>query len=354
MSGRRRAASGERRAGGGALWREASWRHRLEYVAFRSVTGAFGAAPEGWADRGGAGLGWLAARVGKPRWGVVSNQLERAFPEADGRWRDDVGQRCYAHLGAEAVAMLRLARLDRRKVRERTRLIGREILEEAAEAGRGILLVTAHFGNWELAGASITARGFPLDVVAARQRNLLFDRRVNLSRERLGMRVIPRGEARQGVLESLRAGRFVGILGDQDARRAGIFVDFFGRPAATARGPALLALRAGAPFATTFCIRLPGRRPRYEVRIERLSLRATGGGAAALGDGGTAEGTRGLDGRAGPSGNLAARVAALTQAHTSRLEALVRRHPEQYFWLHRRWKTPPPETAKELPEHSRV
>lgn len=311
------------------LWREASWRHRLEYVAFRCVTGGFGAAPEGLADRFGAGLGWLAARVGKPRWGVVSEQLERAFPEADEGRRRDVGRQCYAHLGAEAVAMLRLARLDSRKVLARTRMIGRDVLEEAAQAGRGIVLVTAHFGNWELAGASITARGFPLDVVAARQRNLLFDRRINVSRERLGMRVIPRGEARRGVLESLRAGRFVGILGDQDARRAGVFVDFFGRPAATARGPALLALRAGAPLATTFCIRLPGRKPRYEVRIKRLPLPAS-------------------DARPGSPGNLAARVEALTQAHTARLEALVRRHPEQYFWLHRRWKTPPPEAASEL------
>lgn len=318
------------------LWRDASWRHRLEYAAFRCVTGAFGAAPEVVADRGGAGLGWLAARVGKPRWGVVGEQLEQAFPEADDRQRRDVGRRCYAHLGAEVVAMLRLARLDSRKVVKRTRMIGREILEEAAQTGRGILLVTAHFGNWELAGASITARGFPLDVVAARQRNLLFDRRINLSREKLGMRVIPRGEARRGVLESLRAGRFVGILGDQDARRAGVFVDFFGRPAATARGPALLALRAGVPLATTFCIRLPGRRPRYEVRIKRLSLPASGGGPASA------------------SGNLAARVTALTQAHTARLEALVRRHPEQYFWLHRRWKTPPPEAARELFRRRRV
>lgn len=321
------------------LWREASWRHRLEYAAFRLVTGAFGAAPEGLADRGGAGLGWLAARVGKPRWGVVSDQLAKAFPEANERWRRDVGRRCYAHLGAEAVAMLRLARLDSRKVLERTRMVGREVLEEAAEAGRGIVLVTAHFGNWELAGASITARGFPLDVVAARQRNLLFDRRVNLSREGLGMRVIPRGDARRGVLESLRAGRFVGILGDQDARRAGVFVDFFGRPAATARGPALLALRAGAPLATTFCTRLPGRKPRYEVRIERLPPPVSGDDAGAPG-GSAAQG-----GRVG-FGNLAALVAALTQAHTSRLEALVRSRPEQYFWLHRRWKTPPPEAAE--------
>ncbi|MDH3224235.1 MAG: lysophospholipid acyltransferase family protein, partial [Gemmatimonadota bacterium] len=111
----------------------------------------------------------------------------------------------------------------------------------------------------------------------------------------------------------------VGILGDQDARKAGIFVDFFGRPASTARGPAVLSLRAGAPLVLAVAIREEGAKPRYSVYFEPLDQPRTG--------------------------NLDRDVATLTQAYTHRLEAFIRRYPEQYFWLHRRWKTPPPDAG---------
>ena len=131
------------------------------------------------------------------------------------------------------------------------------------------------------------------------------------------MKVIPRGEARSGVVASLKAGRVIGIMGDQDARRAGIFVEYFGHSASTARGPALLAMRAEATIATFYTIRKPGWRPSYDIYITPLQDEET-------------------------DGSRAARVAALTQAFTWRLEELVRDHPEQYLWHHRRWKTSPP------------
>ena len=299
------------------LSRERRLRHRAEYAVLRVVVAVCGALPAVVADRAGAALGWLVARVGRPRWGVVMRQLRIAFPDVDERWRRRVGRRCYAHLGAEAVAMFRLAGAKPREIRRRTRVIGLEFLEAAAAEGRGVIVVSGHLGNWEVGAAGVVLRGFPMDVVVARQRNRLFDRYLTRARERLGVKVIPRGEARRGVLASLKAGRVVGIMGDQDARQSGVFVDFFGRPASTARGPAVLALRSGAVLATFYAIRLPGWRPRYEVFIAPLEV---------------------VDGRRGRAG----RVAVLTQAFTTRLEERVREHPGQYFWLHRRWKTPPP------------
>ncbi len=292
-------------------------RHQLEYGGFRLVSGVCNAAPEWLADRAGASLGWLAARLGRPRWDVVTAQLAAAFPDASESWRLAVARRCYAHLGAESVAIFRLARLGPQEIRERTRVVGLELVERATREGQGVVVVSGHLGNWELGAAAVAARGFPMDVVVARQRNPRFDARLTEAREGLGLTVIPRGEARRRVLASLRGGRVVGMMGDQDARRAGIFVDFFGRPAATARGPAVLGIRAGAVVATLFSLRLPGRPPRYEVRIEAVEAPRTG--------------------------RLAADVAAVTQAFTSRLEALVRQHPGQYFWHHRRWKTAPPD-----------
>lgn len=289
------------------------WRHRLEYAAVRMFGAGCNVVPERLAQSGGALFGWLAARAGRPRWGVVTEQLRLAFPEAGDAWRRDVARRCYAHFGAEAMAMLRLSRLGVEGVRARTEVVGREVLEAAAAHSAGAVLVTGHVGNWEICGAAIVAAGLPMDVIAARQRNPYVDRYVTRCRANLGMEVIPRDQARRRVVETLRTGKSVGVVGDQDARDAGIFVDFFGRPAATARGPAVLARRARSLMGTAFVVRLPGRRLRYRLELEMLD---PGAGADAI-----------------------------TQACASRLEAQIRKHPEQYFWMHRRWKTAPPPRA---------
>ncbi len=299
-----------------ALPRSKRLRHRLEYAALRAVVAACRAVPAGVADRVGAVLGWVVAWVWRPRWKVVMRQLRMAFPGADEGWRRRVARRSYVHFCAEAVGMFRLVGARRAEILERTRLNGEEVLTAAAGEGRGVTLVSGHLGNWEVGTAGVVARGHPMDIVAARQRNVLFDRYLTRSRERLGMRVIPREEAQRGVLASLKAGRVIGIMGDQDARRAGIFVDYFGHPASTARGPAVLSMRAGATVATFYTIRRAGWRPRYDIHIEPVE---------------EAEGGRGR-----------AASAAVTRAFTARLEERVRRHPEQYLWHHRRWKTPPP------------
>ncbi len=307
------------------------WRHAAEYAALRLVVGVCRAAPARLADRVGATLGRIVARAGRPRWDVAMRQLETSFPAADPEWLARVARRCYRHLGAEAVATFRLAGSRRRRLLSRTTVVGLEVLEAARAEGRGVVLVSGHLGNWEVGAAALVARGHPMDIVAARQRNRLFDDYLGRSRARMGMTAIPREDARRGVLAALKAGRIVGIMGDQDARDAGVFVDFFGVPASTARGPAVLALRAEAAMATFYTVRLPGRRPRYRVLVEALTV-----GAESPPPGSSAR--NGL-----PSGmDRRTAVEALTQAHARRLEEHVRRSPEQYFWLHRRWKTPPP------------
>ncbi|MGI9625837.1 MAG: lysophospholipid acyltransferase family protein [Longimicrobiales bacterium] len=288
-------------------------RHRIEYALYRGISGGLGLAPEPAADRLGAALGWVTARTVRPRWDVAMSQLALAFPDKDPGWWQSIARRSYAHLGAEAIAMVRMASIGPEEIASRTRLIGFEVVEESLGRGQGVVCVTGHFGNWEVGGAAVAARGHPVDVVVARQRNQLFDARIDRSRARLGMNVIPRGEARGRVLEALRQGRFVGILGDQDARAAGVFVDFFGRPASTARGPSVLSLRAGARLVVAVAIREPGASPRYTVHFEPVDVPRTG--------------------------RLSDDVFAMTQAYTRRLEDFVRERPEQYFWLHRRWKT---------------
>jgi len=220
-----------------------------------------------------------------------------------------------------------MARLGTQEVIERTTMEGFQMFEEAVAEGRGCIVITGHLGNWEIGGAAASARGIPLDVVVQRQANPLFDNDLNRTRNRLGMEVIERGEAPRGVLRSLRGGRAVALLADQNMRAGGIFVDFFGVPAATAKGPALFALRTGAPVLLGVALRLPGGRQRYRVVFERIPVEVTG--------------------------NLDGDVERLTALHTAMLQRYVEAYPGQYFWQHRRWKTRPQDEGENPEEPSK-
>ncbi|HEX9710768.1 MAG TPA: lysophospholipid acyltransferase family protein [Candidatus Thermoplasmatota archaeon] len=277
-----------------------------------------GALPEAVALEAGAALGWLAGVVFRVRRGVVDANLVRAFPHEDASWRRRVAVESYRHLGREAVMTFRLARSGPEDVIARTDVLGLASLVDAAST-RGAVVATGHFGNWELGGSAVAARGVPLDVVAFRQRNRLFDEELVRTRGRLGMRVVTRGRAPREVLRSLRDGRITALVADQNAGRRGVFVDFFGHPASTARGPALFALRSGAALFTGFCLAMGGSPRRYVVHLEEVPVER--------------------------NGDLEEDVLRLTRAHGERLERFIRRAPEQYFWQHNRWKTRPPGDA---------
>lgn len=294
-------------------------RHWGEYLLFRAFALLGQTLPEGWALALGDWGGWLVGEVLGIRRGVVEDQLRQAFPGTDSRWRRGLRRACYRHLGREAVAALRLGRLGPEEIRRRTTVEGLEAFEAAVAVGRGVILVTGHLGNWEIGGAALAARGVPLEVVAQRLRNPLIQEELERNRRRLGMKVILRGDAPREVLRALRSGMVVGILGDQDARKGGIFVDFFGRPASTARGPALFCLRAGAPLFLGVALREGGVGQHYRVVLEPVPF--------------------------SPSGEVEADIYRWTERYTRLLEEKIRRAPAQYFWLHRRWKTPPAPAA---------
>jgi Kdo2-lipid IVA lauroyltransferase/acyltransferase len=244
----------------------------------------------------------------------VLENLRRAFPEATEEWIERVVEESYRHLGRESVAMIRLSGLSREEVIARTEVPGWEDFSAAMDEGRGALLVTGHFGNWEVAAAAVAARGYPIEAVVKRQRNLLVDARVQEARRRLGVGTIEMREAPKRIPRALASGRAIGIVADQDARAAGVWVPFFGVPTSTFRGPALFALRFGAPVFAAAARRLEDGR--YVVESERVEVRSTG--------------------------DLERDVLHLTAALAARLEASIRRDPAQYFWFHKRWKTRPP------------
>jgi KDO2-lipid IV(A) lauroyltransferase len=265
----------------------------------------------------GAALGAVVGGLLRFRRRDVDRHLVRVFADRPPAWRARVAQACYRHFGREAVATLRAGRWSAEEVRERTRMVGFDDLSVAAASGGGVVLLTGHLGNWELGGAAIAARGVPLDVVGKGMSNRRFQDDLFVLRERLGMRVIEMGEASRRALRSLAEGRVVALLGDQSAHGGGVLVPFFGHPAVTARGPALFAVRSGAPVFVAFALREAGGRARYAIRFERLSL--------------------------APTGDVEEDVLALTRAYTRSLEMAIQAAPEQYFWQHRRWKGAPAE-----------
>ena len=295
--------------------RRGALRDRLELLLVRGVQGLERVLGRGVMGALVAGLGRLAYRPLGIRRATVEAHLRRSFPDRDEGWVRRTAAASYAHLAREGLSLLRLYRLGVDDVLRETQVSqGLEAVREAVDAGRGVVLVTGHFGNWEIGGAALAARGIPLDVVVQRQANRRFDALINDARRRLGMRVIYRGRATRDALRALREGRAVAFVADQDARGAGLFVPFMGRPASTFRGPAILALRSGAPVFMGTAVRGPDGR--YDVRLRPIPLPA--------------------------EGDPEERAAALTAAHVRALEEEIRSRPEQYFWHHRRWKTAPP------------
>lgn len=295
--------------------RPVRWRHRVEYAAFGLLRGMLRLLPESVSLGLGETLGWVAGVIVRMRRHVVDANLARAFPERDARWRARTARASYRHLGRESVAVFRLGTRSRAWVEAATDVEGIELVRRGVESGRGAVVVTGHLGSWEMGGAALAVRGLPVDAVALVQGNPLFDRDLVAARKRLGLTVIRRGDASREVLRSLRRGRVPALVADQNARTAPLFVEFFGVPAATYRGPALFALRSGAPLVVGICLRVSRRPQRYRVVLEEV--------------------------RVPPSGDLDDDVRRLTAAWVAVLERGVRAAPDQYFWQHKRWKTRP-------------
>jgi Kdo2-lipid IVA lauroyltransferase/acyltransferase len=284
-------------------------KHQVEYAAFRAGLAAGRLLSDARAARVGEALGLAGYRLGVKR-KVVEANLRIAFPEAGEARLRAIAQAAYEHLGRETMMTLRLSWATREQILARSTLIDEAAVRAEYERGNGIIFAVGHLGNWEIAGAALAARGYRVAAIGKRAANPLFYAHVMGARQRMGVEIIDLSGASRPTLRALRDGKMVAFAADQHAGSAGIMVPFFGRPASTYRGAALMALRTGAPMYLAVPLHMPDGR--YELRAERLDTTATG--------------------------DLEADVLRVTTDYSMRLEAAVRASPEQYLWHHRRWR----------------
>ncbi len=272
--------------------------------------------PLGVARGLGARLGALAYHLAGGERRKALKSLSVAFPEKSDAEREAVAREAFRHLAAAALEVACTGALDEAL----ERLVAwsdadRQVLETALARGKGVVFVSGHVGNWELLARRVARAGYPSQSIAKETTDPRLTELVGQFRARGGVRSIWRGQegAARAMLRALRGGEILGILIDQDTKVQSLFVPFFGQLAATPRAAADLALRTGASVVTGFCHR-DGEG--YRLTMEEVPVpRDADREAAAL---------------------------ALTAALSTRIEDAIRRAPEQWVWMHQRWKTRPP------------
>ena len=286
-----------------------------ETAVFRAMAVGFAAFPRPAGLAAGRLLGLLAYRADRRHRRIALANLAVAF----GKERSEaelaaIARASFVNLGAVLADLFIMARRSRKRILRLVDTEGRANMEAALAQGKGVLLFTGHFGNWEIAAAPLTEIG-TLRVVARALDNPRLEKALGGLRAKLGSSVIDKFGAARPILKALGRNEIVAILIDQNVLRSqAVFVDFFGRPAGTTPGLAAFHLKTGAPLVPIFVH--PAPRNRYVLRIrEPFSVL--------------------------PSGEMDDDVLKITQICTKIIEQEIREHPELWFWVHKRWQSRP-------------
>lgn len=298
-----------------ARWRRWQWlKNTVIYYAVRAVYAALVRVRLDVLWPIATVLGHVAALVARSDRRRAEAQLTLAFPKLT-RWeRRRIVRRMFVHLAHCAVEALHIDEMFQGPAGVRLSDDQRALVAAALAEGKGVVAVSGHIGNWELFAQLLAKEGLPVTGIAKALYDPRLTRWVHEMRTRFGMQLLWRGDnnVSREMLRVFAAGGMLAMLVDQDTRVQGEFVPFFGRMAHTPTAPAVLALRSGAPVIVAWMHR-EGRR--HVPHVERLTPERTG--------------DRDLD------------VRTLTTQISARLEYAVRQHPEQWVWLHQRWRRQP-------------
>jgi KDO2-lipid IV(A) lauroyltransferase len=291
-------------------------RRRLEYAAAWPFLKMMGILPRPVSRAFAIGIAQLVYLLHFRLRQVGMRNLAMAFPEKNETDRRRILRGVFTSLGRQLAELCQFPRYTSANVDEVVVYDGLEHFEKAYARGKGVLFLTAHFGAWELSAFAHSLHGHWLHVVMRPMDNVYLDQLLQSYRTMHGNKVVPKDDFVRGLLGAMKCGETVGILMDTNMTPPqGIFVDFFGIPACTASGLARIALRTDAAVVPGFTI-WDERLGKYRLRFDRaVELVRTG--------------------------DLEADIVANTQKFTKVIEEYVRRYPEQWLWVHRRWKTRP-------------
>ncbi len=220
----------------------------------------------------------------------------------------------YRNFGQVLVEIVRMPSINKPYMDKYIEVHGFNNFTDALKKGRGVIYLTGHFGNWELCSIASALRGFPLFVLAREQKMVRLNNFLNMARESKGCKVIKKGMATREIYEHLENNGIVGILSDQDSGKKGVFINFFGRPTSSPRGAFALAGKTQAVIIPAFAVRTDG--PYHKIFIESAI-------------------------EVSNIGDTDANELLAMQKFASLLESHIRKHPEQWLWLHKRWKSTP-------------
>jgi len=289
----------------------------IAYVAIIILNRIFSIIPISAALWFGRRIGDAAFFFNKKRRLIAYANLKAAFAGEKGPAElRRITKGVYRNLLQTFVEILNLTKVDKKYVDTYVEVVNMKRIDDAAVSGRGTMLLTAHFGCWELSSLVSAIKGYPISVLAREQKMKRVNELLNRLRESKGCTVIRKGMSTKNLIRALYEKKMVGILSDQDAGKQGMFVDFFGRPTSSHSGPMEIAKRTDSVVLPNFIVRQKG--PYHKLFLEKY-----------------------IDFRDASSGD----VKDNAQRFASLLESYVRKYPDQWLWLHKRWKSTPVKTV---------
>ncbi|MBN1269567.1 MAG: lysophospholipid acyltransferase family protein [Kiritimatiellae bacterium] len=261
-------------------------------------------------------LGWFFGKVLRYHRRDAFDALRRSFPEKSEPELRAIVRDMYRNFGMNLVESLRLAGGNDDQVASRVSVVGEEHVKTALARGKGALILTAHFGNWDLLSVITPRKGYPLTIITKDVKNEALNEFWMATRRKHGLSLVPAHQSYRVCRAALKRNELVGFILDQNMiDKEGVFVDFFGRPACTTPGLAFMAAQSGAPIVPAFITRREGGY--HEVRV--------------------------LPPIDPPRDREPATIQAATQEYTRIIEKAIRERPEQWIWIHRRWRTRRPD-----------
>jgi Kdo2-lipid IVA lauroyltransferase/acyltransferase len=246
---------------------------------------------------------------------ITLNNLQRSFPEKSTKEILKITKGVYRHFAIVAAEFFDMPYITRENIHQWVEVEGLENYQSAIAKGKGLLSIASHFGNWELMIRACPIYLKPMHIVYRPLDNPVMENMTLYVHTMHGNEMIHKKGAVKRIIELLKENHLIGILSDQNvSNREGIFVDFFGRPACTGVGLAVMAIRSGAPVIPAFMARQKSGKYKFVIKPSFETI---------------------------CTDDYEADLVVNTQRFTEIIEEVIREYPEQYFWFHQRWKTKP-------------